>query len=283
MGDSQEIHGTALEVKERPRLGLVVVDDGLYTHRWVLPLVQNTQMNVVFIVPLRPFMSRNLNPGGAVGLWRVSWVRMRYYGVIATIKFAMKSFLSQCIAVLFRLGLVSTPHSIYSLAKSYSIPMFTPPLHDINHPGFCSQMASYQPGLILCAFSQKAKKSFLGAACLGCLNVHFSMLPQHRGREPLFWAMLEGKGAGVSVHWMTDRFDAGRVVYQKPLEISLFPTLHRAILAACDLASQVVPQAMDKALNWQEDHHGSSELPIANPWPTGKEIASFKQKGLRFN
>jgi methionyl-tRNA formyltransferase len=74
------------------------------------------------------------------------------------------------------------------------------------------------------------------------------LLPERRGREPLFFAMLAGKEAGVSVHWMTPKLDNGPVVVQQPLATTGQRTLHQLILAACELAAQVVPLAIDRAI-----------------------------------
>lgn len=50
------------------------------------------------------------------------------------------------------------------------------------------------------------------------LNVHPSLLPDLRGPDPLFWTFHRGDGsAGLTIHIMNDRFDAGPVVWQAPV------------------------------------------------------------------
>ncbi len=151
----------------------------------------------------------------------------------------------------------------------------------LRDAAFRCRLKSLALDLLVCAFSQVADAEFLGLMRLGCLNVHFSMLPQHRGREPLFYAMLAGRGAGVSVHWMTAGVDSGPVVRQEPLDTLNRNTLHRVILSACNLAARVVPAAIVKAV----DHHPKeleaiAPLPMAD-WPSPKEVGRFKDTGAR--
>jgi methionyl-tRNA formyltransferase len=55
---------------------------------------------------------------------------------------------------------------------------------------------------------------------LGALNVHPSLLPAYRGKEPLFWALLRGEHeVGVTVHRMTEEVDAGPILLQRRIEV----------------------------------------------------------------
>lgn len=267
---------------QRPRVGLVIVDDGLYTHRWVGALLNAPDLEVVCAACLSPFDAVGLNPGGVRGLWRVSWARMRYYGPAATLRFAAKSAVGRAFGLLFRLRLGRQPHCVASAARARAVEVFTPPQGNVNHPEFCARLASHDLDLLVGAFSQRAGPAFLDAARLGCLNVHFSMLPQHRGREPLFQAMLSGQGGGVSVHWMTAEIDAGAVVCQEPLDTAPHTTLHQVILRACDLAALVVPEAVRRAVRWESDKEGPTGLPRLAGWPSREDVARFRKRGFRF-
>lgn len=55
---------------------------------------------------------------------------------------------------------------------------------------------------------------------LGILNLHPSLLPAHRGPDPLFWTFREGqRETGATVHLMTAAFDAGPILAQEPLPV----------------------------------------------------------------
>ncbi|WP_316805676.1 methionyl-tRNA formyltransferase [Pedobacter agri] len=53
---------------------------------------------------------------------------------------------------------------------------------------------------------------------LGFYNVHFSMLPEYRGADPIFWQIKNGENSGgVSIHLVDGEFDNGPLVMQEPL------------------------------------------------------------------
>jgi methionyl-tRNA formyltransferase len=53
------------------------------------------------------------------------------------------------------------------------------------------------------------------ASRLGCLAYHPSLLPRHRGRDAIEWAIRFGdKVAGGSLYWMDDGADTGPLAYQ---------------------------------------------------------------------
>lgn len=53
----------------------------------------------------------------------------------------------------------------------------------------------------------------LNTPALGCINVHFSLLPRHRGAAPVQWAIIEGDAeTGVSIMRMDPGLDTGPVL-----------------------------------------------------------------------
>ncbi|MGD9127556.1 MAG: formyltransferase family protein [Planctomycetia bacterium] len=274
-------HPNNAKANERPRVGFVVVDDGLYTHRWVVPMMEQ-EFQTVCVVCLNPYWAVDFNPRNVRGLWPVVRSRLTYYGFRSTAKFARKAATAVIKEWLFRAKLGGTPQSVASAADARSVEILRPKKSDLNDTNFRDRLKALDLDLLVCAFSQKADIAFLDIPKLGCLNVHFSYLPQHRGREPLFHAMRTGQGAGVSVHWMSSKLDAGPIVFQQPLQTSGFHTLDRLIMAACDLATNVVPIAIKKAQAGQIGKiDACSSMPLAG-WPSPEEVAQFKAQGFRF-
>lgn len=52
---------------------------------------------------------------------------------------------------------------------------------------------------------------------IGFLNCHPSLLPHNRGKHYNFWALVEEAPFGVSIHWVSERVDAGDVAFQAPI------------------------------------------------------------------
>ncbi len=46
------------------------------------------------------------------------------------------------------------------------------------------------------------------------INIHISVLPWNRGSDPNFWSWFDKTPKGVSIHWITDKLDAGALLAQ---------------------------------------------------------------------
>lgn len=76
------------------------------------------------------------------------------------------------------------------------------------------------------------------------INCHYSLLPRHRGRSPVPWAIFEGdEKAGLTWHWIDRGIDTGRVLLQVPTvlraedtQASLFARLHALAVLSFDEA-----------------------------------------------
>ena len=63
-------------------------------------------------------------------------------------------------------------------------------------------------------------ESVLAMARLGAFNMHGSLLPAYRGRAPVNWMLVNGeREAGVTLHQMVARADAGDIVGQRAVAI----------------------------------------------------------------
>jgi methionyl-tRNA formyltransferase len=92
---------------------------------------------------------------------------------------------------------------------------------DVNDPAFVDRVAAAQPDLLIVAgCSQILGEPLLRAPKLGAVNLHPSLLPKDRGREPLFWAILRGdRSVGITAHRMTKFVDAGPILLQRSIAV----------------------------------------------------------------
>lgn len=69
--------------------------------------------------------------------------------------------------------------------------------------------------IVVAAFGQIFPRELLDAPRLGCVNVHASLLPRHRGAAPVQAALLAGDDeTGVSIMRMEEGLDTGPVLLQ---------------------------------------------------------------------
>jgi len=74
--------------------------------------------------------------------------------------------------------------------------------------------------IITCAYGQIVPKEVLDYPRLGCINVHASLLPYHRGGAPIHRAIINGdKVSGVTIMYMGEGMDSGDIITQSEVEI----------------------------------------------------------------
>jgi methionyl-tRNA formyltransferase len=88
------------------------------------------------------------------------------------------------------------------------------------------------------SYPRKIAAQTVAAAHIGALNMHMALLPRHRGLDPIFWTYWhDDRDAGVTIHWMNERFDSGDVISQEavPLERGL---------ASRELYDRIAPRSL---------------------------------------
>lgn len=61
-------------------------------------------------------------------------------------------------------------------------------------------------------------KETISMAVHGFINLHPTLLPYGRGKHGSFWAIVEGKPFGATIHMVTPEIDTGDIIYQKIID-----------------------------------------------------------------
>ena len=73
---------------------------------------------------------------------------------------------------------------------------------------------------VVVAYGRILPAGFLTAPRLGCVNVHFSLLPKYRGAAPVNWAIVRGETeTGVTTMRIVEELDAGAILLQRATAI----------------------------------------------------------------
>lgn len=109
--------------------------------------------------------------------------------------------------------------SVAEYAASHGLALAMP--EDARDRGFVRRIASIAPDFIFSFYyRQMLPATILRAARRGALNMHGSLLPRYRGRAPVNWAVIRGETqTGATLHYMTERPDAGDIVDQQAVPI----------------------------------------------------------------
>ncbi len=107
------------------------------------------------------------------------------------------------------------------MALEQAIPILQP--ETLRDPRVHETLAGYEADLfVVIAYGLFLPKEILEMPRHGCVNVHGSLLPKYRGAAPIQWAIMNGETeTGISVIRMSERMDAGDVLFQRAVPIPL--------------------------------------------------------------
>jgi methionyl-tRNA formyltransferase len=144
---------------------------------------------------------------------------------------------------------------------------------DVNALETLNAIRKVEPELIfVVGWSQLVHEPFLALASEGVFGMHPTLLPRHRGRAPIPWAILSGLArTGVTLFEIVDpTADSGAIVGQVEVPVSADETATSlfARLAAAHVAliRELVPQLLDRsAPRIPQDAKRASSWPKRTP------------------
>ncbi len=69
---------------------------------------------------------------------------------------------------------------------------------------------------VISHFERIIRQPLLGIPKIGFINLHPSLLPNHRGLSPQHWPIIDGdKEAGITIHYVDEGTDTGNIILQK--------------------------------------------------------------------
>ncbi len=114
--------------------------------------------------------------------------------------------------------------SVAEFCRERGIPVHLPA--DVNAPPWPDEIRSARPDLLFSFYYRSMiGKEILSVPPLGAMNLHGSLLPKFRGRAPVNWVLVKGETeTGVTLHFMTEKPDAGDIVGQARVPIAFEDT-----------------------------------------------------------
>ncbi len=192
-------------------------------------------------------------------------------------------------------GRKTVPTAVKAAALEMGIPVTEP--ERLSSQGTIDLLKQWNPDVIVvAAYGKILPAVVLEFPRMGCINLHASLLPRHRGASPISAAILEGdKVTGVCTIIMDEGMDTGDILLMQEVSISERDTagsLHDKLLQpGADLVVETLtrmvrgdiqPKPQDNSpatytrlltkedgrINWTEDVETLHRLVRAvNPWP----------------
>ena len=139
--------------------------------------------------------------------------------------------------------------SVAELAARKGIETITP--EDPNRPEIVERVRAAAPDFLFSFYYRRMlSPALLALAKRGAFNMHGSLLPRYRGRAPVNWAVLKGETeTGATLHEMTVKPDAGRIVDQEPVPIGPDDLAVDVFRKVTDAAERVLRRSLPRLLD----------------------------------
>ncbi|MBI4498222.1 MAG: methionyl-tRNA formyltransferase [Chloroflexi bacterium] len=157
-------------------------------------------------------------------------------------------------------GRALTPSPVKATALAHGIPVFQP--ESLRRGSAADDLAALRPEVIVvAAYGLLLPQKVLDTPPRGCINVHPSLLPRHRGASPIAGTILAGDTeTGVTIMLMDAGMDTGPILAQDRVPVELDDTTDtltaRLALVGAELlvrtldrwlAGEITPQPQDPA------------------------------------
>ncbi|MFO1462991.1 MAG: methionyl-tRNA formyltransferase [bacterium] len=161
-------------------------------------------------------------------------------------------------------GQVLSPPAVKSAALDLGIPVLQP--EKIRTPEFAAQLAALRPDLlVVVAYGKILPAEILQIPKIGCVNLHFSLLPKYRGAACVAYALLNGETeSGVTTILMDAGLDTGPILLQWSEPILPEDTAGSLAARLAELGAQALVQTV-----------AALEQGTIQPVPQSEEGASF--------
>ncbi len=115
-------------------------------------------------------------------------------------------------------GLKVSPSPVALVAEEHNIPLIKPQKLDEEA---VKDILFFGPDLIVVvAYGKILPKKLLDTPKYGCINLHASLLPLHRGASPIQSCLLCGeRNTGITVMQMNERLDEGDIILQEAVTV----------------------------------------------------------------
>ncbi len=139
---------------------------------------------------------------------------------------------------------------------------------------FADTLASCRPDIIVvAAYGRILPASILDLPPLGCINVHGSLLPRHRGAAPIQWSVIKGdRRTGVTIMQMDEGMDTGDILLSAAIDMEEGDTAGSLFTKLSHLGAAALMEALEKLEKNQlaptpQDHRQATKAP-----PLDKEM-----------
>lgn len=151
--------------------------------------------------------------------------------------------------------------ALWAQANKPSLEIFKPSSSDELR----STLTNTKPDLVVAiAYGRIVKSDSLNLPRYGWLNIHFSLLPKHRGAAPVQRAILNGEtSSGVTIFKMEEGLDTGPIYSKREISISSEVTSSDLLDFLSVVGAELLPEVIEQILSGEEPKTQQGEPSLA--------------------
>jgi methionyl-tRNA formyltransferase len=222
-------------------------------------------------------------PGVPYGFTQFSYFKRLHdvFGPIDFLKYGLLFAHHTAVDVFSRVFQLNFFYSVKSIAKRRNIPLF--PINNINSGESLSIFQRLSPDIIISIASPQIFKRDVIHSAKNTLNIHAALLPNNRGMMPSFWAMVKGETeTGVTVHYVDENIDTGKIILQKTIKIEPNDTLHSLQTKVSYTGADVLIESVKMLQEGNIVTTSSCGEGSYYSFPTKEAAKEFRKHGKRF-
>lgn len=146
---------------------------------------------------------------------------------------------------------------VKEVAISSHIPIYQP----VKIRKEFDDILNLQPDMVVtCAYGQIIPKEILDFPRYGCINVHASLLPKHRGGAPIHRAIIEGDTeTGITIMKMGIGMDDGDIIRQQAIPILQSDTAESLFIKLSELGSELLKETIPDIISGNVEYKAQKE------------------------
>lgn len=146
-------------------------------------------------------------------------------------------------------GRKTVPNEVKAAALEIGLPVLQP--EKIASPEVIQAISDWAADfIVVVAYGKLLPKSILDAPRLGCVNLHGSLLPRHRGASPIAGAILAGdRVTGVTTMFMDPGMDTGDMLLTREVPIEPWDTTGSLHDKLKELGADLVVETLNGVLD----------------------------------
>lgn len=209
--------------------------------------------------------------------------RLNYYGLRDFLRMSLYVAGNRSMGIISRLLPLQNCHSVRAAARKHAIPLIR--INAVNNDNFVQYVKANAVDIVISVAAPEIFGSqLLQSPRVAAINYHTGALPSYRGRQPLFWAMLNNeKTVSITVHEMTEILDGGPILSRIEIPVTPDDTLHTLYLKTVAVGPAALAEAVSKIATG--DTSRTTNIPDGHRpygFPDAKAVSLFRRRKKKF-